>query len=342
MNLHNLLDDAPDAEGGAHDPFRFEQRAEGQQAQGMPTPSDVLEDSSTEDEAEPRRFATHMQQHVRRSSDILPMHRTISPQTLPPDPSLQHHQHERSLSYQYQQPPHSARTYGQQAHHARSISDSRRSPTFSLREPLSSPFPSVLSERRPGAYTSFTAPPNGSRYGSIPPSLPPSSRTWSPYDSPSYGQQAPLARDFYSSRSGKYEDLPPLSARTYHPPSSYAAAHSGRNLGIAQDGATYTKAPAGLPHQIQSPASYGAHGSYFDSVNYPPHQRPPHHTSSARSSSASNIQHNLPPSGAGVNGSGASTPTDPARSPVDHPSYYQRYENQPPLAHSRRNSAQQP
>jgi hypothetical protein len=189
MHLRNLLDDAPDAEGGANP------RIAAANAQTAPD-----DDSATEDEAEPARYAQDLGDargalRQARTDNIYQRHatRSVKEETMAIDPALQDIM---PVEVAHFQP------------HARSSSYGSRA-DYSARERYSPPYRASIPVERGYAVPArqqYNGAPNG-HYDSIPPYA----GRWQPYE----GRQIYLDRSNgpgpgYFGRS-RYEEPPPAS-----------------------------------------------------------------------------------------------------------------------------------
>lgn len=176
MHLRHLLDDAPDAEGGATHP---KPDLPYQKLASRPRVEDY--DSSTEDEAD---LAGRLQQARRESATGSDLGAAEQPRA------------EDQLHHAHHQPP---RTNGvsQQAgsYYNRTIyDDSNHSPDYTSRDQISPAYPTPLANER---NFSGPLPPLKGRYAAFPPP-----RQWSPYDSRTiYSQATPSISSFYRSTS---------------------------------------------------------------------------------------------------------------------------------------------
>lgn len=177
MHLRNLLDDAPDAEGGAvhHDDFST-----------PPVPPEVMGavngDSSTEDEAYPARYAAPLRQNGTHHRRVV-SHGSVRLET-GTAPQIQHLPQGREYIH-----PESASLYGSRnghaPYHGRTVYvDSRLSPEYGTRDMVSP----LYVESLPTAYRPH--------HGLPPPSgrlVYPSARQWSPHESRTiYSAAAPV------------------------------------------------------------------------------------------------------------------------------------------------------
>ena len=176
MHLRHLLDDAPDAEGGAalHQPdLQYQTLASRARAEEY--------DSSTEDEAD---LAGRFQQTRRDSapgSEFGAADRSRGEAQLPHS----HHQPLRANGVPQPGGDYYKRTI---------YDDSNHSPDYTVRDQISSAYPTPLANER---NFSGPLPPLKARYAAFPPP-----RQWSPYDSRTiYSQPTPSISSFYRSTS---------------------------------------------------------------------------------------------------------------------------------------------
>lgn len=204
MHLRNLLDDAPDAEGGAHYPY-FQVR---ENYSAPPTARETLyEDSSTEDETEPARYAT--QTMSRSASDVMnakdgKAFRRLSPRSPAIDPTLHDPPSYREHSY----PP------------------SRHSPAYIIRDPVYPPYPSVLSFDHYSPHHASHPSRTKGHYSSVSDSV---RGPWSPYNGIEYGQPLLGSRGYDDIRREKFGDDQSDTFYSRHGTSKYNA-HSEKSL----------------------------------------------------------------------------------------------------------------
>lgn len=174
MHLRHLLDDAPDAEGGAH-----HQGPDLQNQKLALRPKAEDYDSSTEDESDVvGRFQQQRRDSANASDFGAVDRREILPHHI-------HHPQDRPNGF----PQQAASYYKRTIYH-----DSSRSPDYMIRDQISPAYPTPLANER-----SFSGPLPAlkGRYNAFPPP-----RQWSPYDSRTiYSQPTPSISSFYRSTS---------------------------------------------------------------------------------------------------------------------------------------------
>ena len=260
MHLRNLLDDAPDAEGGAvhHEDYLT-----------PPIPPDANEmpggDSSTEDEADPARYATtagtaKQNGHHHR--------RVVSHGSVRPEPAnaphIQHLPQRRDIR------PESAGLYGSHrdasaAYYGHPIyADPRHSPEFGTRDLVSPVYSSALHAERAYLAAHQGLPPPLSRFAGVP-----GGRQWSPYESRTiYNSQPPTASlhsPYYRpSERRNSEDLTHVSRPS---PPLHPSAYFRRSHG---------EATKGLPPPVPLSAGGYAHSAVYEGPQHAYYAHPHH------------------------------------------------------------------
>ena len=216
MHLRNLLDDAPDAEGGAihHDDYTT-----------PPIPPELVDgpggDSSTEDEADPARYATSAS--ALKKNGHLHHRRVVSHGSVRLDPAAASHVQHLPPRRDLHPAAYASHRNGQEAYYGRSVySDPRHSPEFGTRDLVSPVYGQAAYAERGYLPPQHGLPPLSSRLAAYP-----GARQWSPYESRTiYSSQGPassLHSPYYrTSERRNSEDLshmgrpsPPLHPPTY-------------------------------------------------------------------------------------------------------------------------------